>query len=150
MNRVRFSNYCPEACSLLSESLDEPLSELERAKLDAHLAVCEACAAFSREATAFTALLRAAPLEQAPRISFEPPRRPSIATRGIRVAAATAAVAALMLVALVVKAGDQYPSASGLATSRIGVAATQEPYVEQQLLELLSRRSGPTGRVVPT
>lgn len=130
--------------------MDEPLSELERANLDAHLAVCEACAAFSRQAAAFTALLRAAPLEQPPRISFEPTRRPSIATRGIRLAAATAAVAAVALVALVVRSGDQYPNSSGLATSRIGVAATQEPYLEQQFLALLSRRNGPTGRVVPT
>ena len=55
---------CERAHEWLSRRLDGELSELESAWLARHLGRCAGCATFARDAEAFTALLRAAPLEE--------------------------------------------------------------------------------------
>ena len=150
MSPQRFSEYCPDACSLLSESLDAPLPELQQAALDAHLRTCEACAAFAREAAAFTALLRSATLELPPPLRFEVTRKASYLTQGMRVAAATAVAAAVALVALLhLTPGPGSGGSAPEAGQQVAVVATQQPYVEQHLLEHLTRLNLPTGRIVP-
>lgn len=54
---------CHRARSLVSQELDGQLHELEERFVAAHLARCGECRAFQEGATAFTALLRDAPLE---------------------------------------------------------------------------------------
>jgi len=58
------SRLCSRARFWVSLRLDDQLSELESALLDAHLAGCVSCRSFAADATASTAELRAAPLER--------------------------------------------------------------------------------------
>lgn len=82
----------------VSGRLDGELSELDRAWLDAHLRDCAECSAYAREAEAFTAALRAAPLEQPEPIVL--PRRTAQRGRRIVAVASTAAAAAAALAAV--------------------------------------------------
>jgi predicted anti-sigma-YlaC factor YlaD len=94
MHRPR-SQVCDRARQLTSLRLDDEVSELERALLDAHLARCESCRAFADESAGITAALRCAvhePLGVAVTIPF--PRR----TRRVRILQ-TAAAAALVVAA---------------------------------------------------
>jgi anti-sigma factor RsiW len=95
--------------ALLSLSLDEELTPLERHKLERHVRECPACARRSAVIEAITRALRGLPLE-APVISSLPhlPLRRRIARTGFPAAAAMI-VASLGLVALQgsVNAGSQ-------------------------------------------
>ena len=89
---------CLRARECASLRLDEQLSELESARLEAHLVRCDDCRALVGGMTAAADALRAAPLEPAP-FRFELPRR-GVAPYALR-AASIAAVAAVTLIALV-------------------------------------------------
>lgn len=65
---------CDAARELLSARLDEELSELETALLDAHLGRCADCSAWAKGVDEVTRQLRDAPLEL-PTEHFAPPRR---------------------------------------------------------------------------
>lgn len=93
------SSTCNDARLLVSISLDGGLSELEHAILHAHLTRCEPCAAYAREAAAFTATLREAPLEPLP-FPIAMPRRRGGGQRVIRVGATVAAAVAAIGVGL--------------------------------------------------
>jgi predicted anti-sigma-YlaC factor YlaD len=87
---------CERAREWASLRLDDELSELERALLDAHTRKCSACAEYVDEIAAFTVALRSAELEQLPRPVVLPLRRSfAWATRAFQAGAATAAVLAV-------------------------------------------------------
>jgi anti-sigma factor RsiW len=57
---------CRKARSLVQESLDRPLSNIERRGLEMHLASCEACRSYGRELADLRATLHALPPAQLP------------------------------------------------------------------------------------
>jgi predicted anti-sigma-YlaC factor YlaD len=85
----------PSECMLARESasarLDGELSELESARLDAHLRGCAECRAYDAEIGAIAARLRAAELER-PEQPLVLPRRRRLAGARMQVAVAAAAV----------------------------------------------------------
>jgi predicted anti-sigma-YlaC factor YlaD len=92
----------PTDCMLARESasvrLDGELSELEAARLDAHLRVCADCRAYAAEVGAIAGQLRAAPLER-PGEQFVLPRRRVFSGMRLEAAVAAAAVAVAALAA---------------------------------------------------
>ena len=85
---------CERAAQFVSLELDGELSLFERAMLKRHLHRCEPCAAYARDVTGLTGLLRAAPVEQIRLpIAFSLQRRR--VSRVLPRVAATAAVAAV-------------------------------------------------------
>jgi predicted anti-sigma-YlaC factor YlaD len=92
----------PTDCMLARESasarLDNELSELENARLDAHLRGCAECLAYAEEIGAIAVRLRAAALERpAERIVL--PRRRVFSGARLQAAVAAAAVAVVAAVA---------------------------------------------------
>ena len=69
------SRLCSRARFWVSLRLDDQLSELESALLDAHLAGCIPCRSFAADADVTTAGLRAAPLERHASVAVSVPRR---------------------------------------------------------------------------
>ena len=69
------SRLCSRARFWVSLRLDDQLSELESALLDAHLAGCGSCRSFAADAAVTTAGLRAAPLEHHASVAVSVPRR---------------------------------------------------------------------------
>ncbi len=94
MSAVPSSIACDRFREQVSLSLDGELSQLERRMLDAHLARCASCAAFSDDLGRFTEDLRRAPFER-PRnpIVVQRPRRVALARLQVGVAAAFALAA---------------------------------------------------------
>ena len=84
---------CDRAREALSLVLDGELSELERARLDVHLARCPECRAFQADATVVSRLLRDAPLEQMSVPIVLPRARRLSGARMLQAGAAAAAVA---------------------------------------------------------
>lgn len=82
---------CDWAREQSSLAVDRELPELDRARLDAHLAGCAGCRAFDGEVAATTQVLRDAPLEP---VSFaiDLPRRRFVHVRALQAGAAAAAV----------------------------------------------------------
>ena len=96
MHPVR-SRACDQARSLVSLRLDDELSELEDALLDAHLGACAACSSFAQDVESATERLRRAPFLRLERPITLPhvPRRAYL--RDLQTAAAGAvAVAAVV------------------------------------------------------
>jgi predicted anti-sigma-YlaC factor YlaD len=85
---------CERAAHFVSLELDGELSVFERRMLKRHLQRCAACAAYARDVTAHTQMLRAAPLEQV-RVPMEFTIQRRRALRMLPSIAATAAVAAV-------------------------------------------------------
>lgn len=92
MRALRASAVCDRVCEQISLGLDGELTQLERRMAAAHLARCADCRAFEEAAVAFTAELRAAPLE--------PLRRPVVVRRSRRLPFAASHAAAVAVVAL--------------------------------------------------
>jgi predicted anti-sigma-YlaC factor YlaD len=86
------SNDCDRLREQVSASLDGELSQLESARLQAHLAGCGSCRAFAATAGAASQLLQAAPLEELQFAVALPSRRRLAAARKLQVAAAAAAL----------------------------------------------------------
>jgi anti-sigma factor RsiW len=102
-----------------SIQLDEELSELDAARLRAHLEACPACALWVAEADALTVLLRQSELDEPvhwrmPRVAV---RRVSF-PRTAALAGATASVAAAALAVLAVA----FPAAPGFHDSGMGTS----------------------------
>jgi len=104
---------CLEAREAVSLRLDGELSELEDARLNAHLRECAACSVYALQLSAIAESLRSAELEQ-PQLDLTLPRRRALP--GIRVAAAAAVVVA-------VGAGSAFALGHGLGSGN-GPAAT--------------------------
>jgi anti-sigma factor RsiW len=159
MGQPGFSLPCHDARTLVSQALDGEISEIREAALDAHLRACPECSCFARETGAFTSIVRAAPLEPAPFVTLlrEPGRSRRRSTRPlwIGIAAAMALAASLLAGTLLgreTRAPQQNARLSNLVQLRAPVtqSATQQPYLEQQLLAMLARSHSPTGRAIAT
>src|SRR5689334_21405349 len=83
---------CDRFRELYSASLDGELSELDDARLRAHLAICAGCSTYAVAASATSRLVRRAPLEQPSFPVVVPGRRFRVA-RTLQAGAAVAAVA---------------------------------------------------------
>jgi anti-sigma factor RsiW len=87
------SHTCDTVREQLSLALDGETSQLEDARIDAHLATCESCRAFGAEIGAAMRIIRTAPLEElSVPISIPRPRR--VVRRAFQAAAAAAVVLA--------------------------------------------------------
>ena len=86
------SNDCDRLREQVSASLDGELSQLESARLQAHLAGCAGCREFAATAGASSRLLQSAPLEELQFPVVLPSRRRLAAARKLQVAAAAAAL----------------------------------------------------------
>jgi predicted anti-sigma-YlaC factor YlaD len=84
---------CDRMRELFSASLDGELGELDRIRLQGHLATCDGCRAHASTTEAASRLVRETPLEQLTVPIVIPGRRYAVA-RKLQVAAAAAAVAA--------------------------------------------------------
>lgn len=83
---------CDRMRELFSASLDGELSELDEARLQAHLASCAGCLAYANASESATSLVRQTPLEDIGVPIVIPGRRLALA-RKLQVTAAAAAVA---------------------------------------------------------
>jgi anti-sigma factor RsiW len=103
---------CSRARESTSAQLDHELSELDSARLSAHLRDCPACTAYALETAAIAARLRTAALEQ-PGRPIELPQRQRLRVTA-RAAAAAVAVAAGASLALghALGSGSPRPSAA--------------------------------------
>ena len=101
---------CSRARESMSAQLDLELSELDSARLSAHLRDCPGCAAYAFEIGAIAARLRAAALDQ-PGRPIELPRRQRLRVTA-RAAAAAVAVAAGASLALGHALGSSSPRPS--------------------------------------
>ena len=108
------SDECARAREWASLRLDAQLSDFEEVLLEAHLARCADCRAFSATTSSLTGALRSAPLEQ-PTFAFETPRTTrgrTVALRAVSAAAAIAVVGISGLVSLQLSASRARPGAS--------------------------------------
>ncbi len=106
-----FLEACEEARSYASVELDEELSELDAARLRAHLNACPACALWVDRASALAVLLREAEWEIPAAPYPVPARRVHIPLAGaVAGLAASVAAVALAVVAVAVPSPGQLPS----------------------------------------
>lgn len=126
---------CDDALVLVSDRLDAPLSDTQRAQLDAHLAGCAECRAVARdleqiqvEAASLPTLTPSRDLWagieariEAPVVSLNAPRRPLARWSGRQVAAAAAVLMA------VTAGGTWFVAARSTNTAADRVAVTAAP-----------------------
>ena len=131
---------CDQIRGVISESLDEELSQVEGARLGAHLARCAACRAYSAQVAHTAHLLREAPLETLDFPIALPSRRLAIARR-LQVAAAAAAL--LVTVGLSAIVGSVGGGGSGLSVSSASASSAQSAKLRftEQELRMLYRAS---------
>jgi predicted anti-sigma-YlaC factor YlaD len=125
------STDCERTRALVSAWLDGELSEVGRARLDAHVAECDACWEYRRSAQHTTRLLRSASLEEL-RVPIVLPRPRH---RLARIAQAGSAAAAAAAVAVIALAGtfERHP-AQPPALSRTAPTHVEAPNLDFQLL----------------
>jgi predicted anti-sigma-YlaC factor YlaD len=138
---------CEYTQEYVSASVDGELSQVEAARLEAHLAVCDACRSYATNATHISQLLREAPLEE---LSFPitlPSRRLALARRLQVAAAAAALVATVGLSTVVGSLGTTHASSAG---SRVGAAAQRSSTLgsPEAELRMLQRASEARSRLV--
>jgi predicted anti-sigma-YlaC factor YlaD len=126
---------CDRVHELVSASVDGELSELERVRLQAHLAVCGSCHAYAAGATEAARLLRETPLEDLTIPIVLPGRRLAVARKLQLTAAAAALVATVGLSAVI---GTL--SSSSRPHSRTSAQAAKLRFPEQEL-RMLERAS---------
>jgi predicted anti-sigma-YlaC factor YlaD len=129
---------CEQVRGHISAGLDGELSEVEQARVDAHLGSCAACAAFAGSVRETANVLRAAPLDDLDFAVVLPSRRLAIARR-IPVAAAAAALAAV--VGFGAFAGGLGPSHSGLRAARSTSAESASLRFPENELRMLQQAS---------
>jgi anti-sigma factor RsiW len=134
MRKVRPSVICDRVRSQVSLELDGELSQLERAMVAAHLERCPDCRAYESEVTAFTRLLRQAPLKEieSPVVVRRPHR--TIAARLQAGVAAAVAVAALGAASQVAPEGED-PARSPSESRQIQYPSQRQIQGEQAILE---------------
>jgi predicted anti-sigma-YlaC factor YlaD len=127
---------CDRIRELYSASLDGELSELDAARLEAHLARCPGCSAYAATAASASRLVRQTPLEE-PSFQIVVPGRRLAVARKLQVAAAAAAVT--VTVGLSVAVG----TISGPSTARSSQRATHPAKLRfpDQELRMLERTS---------
>lgn len=98
------SKLCDRAREWTSLRLDDELSEIESALLEAHLARCDECRGFAAAVSAFTAELRRSPLLACRRPVTLPARGRATVLTPLRLGAAAAAAVAVIAVTSVLSA----------------------------------------------
>jgi predicted anti-sigma-YlaC factor YlaD len=130
------SNDCAHLREQLSAALDGELSPFERARVDAHLAVCGACREYATVTADAARLLRATPLEEIS-VPFVLPSRRLALARKVQVGAAAATLlAAVGLASVAGNVGPSSPSPQHNNTS----TAKKLRFPEQEL-RMLQRAS---------
>jgi predicted anti-sigma-YlaC factor YlaD len=117
---------CAQAREAVSARLDDELSELEAAGLDAHLCTCSECRSHAHELEAMTSELRAAALMR-PELSFVLPPRRRMPIRAV----AGVAAAVVLLTSSSLSLGRVF---SGHAAGRTGAGAAQLVWVPSQAI----------------
>ena len=143
---------CLQAREAASARLDGELSELESARLNAHLRECAASSVYALEVSAIAETIRGAPLAR-PQLDLTLPRRRALPV--VRVAAAAAAiflVAAGSTLALQRGLGSgSKPAATVIGPPSI-LAGLRADAVDQRLFAMLrpqvASRSHQVGRVI--
>jgi predicted anti-sigma-YlaC factor YlaD len=136
---------CEQIRGAISESLDGELSQVESARLDAHLGQCAACRAYSADAAHTARLLRQAPLETLDFPITLPSRRLAMARR-LQVAAAAAALAVTVgLSAVVGSVGGERSSLSVSSASASSAQTGKLRFTEQELRMLYRASSARAG-----
>jgi predicted anti-sigma-YlaC factor YlaD len=130
---------CEQVRGHISAGLDGELSEVENARVEAHVGSCAACRAFAGGVREAASVLRAAPLEDLDFAIDLPSRRLAIARR-IPVAAAAAALAvAVGLGALVGGFGSS--NSAGLRAARAGSVSSASFRFPENELRMLQQAS---------
>jgi predicted anti-sigma-YlaC factor YlaD len=129
------SQLCERTRGWVSLSLDGELSEFERALVGSHLDRCAQCAAFAREVTGATHLLRDAPLAPVPHMVVLPARRRNIGALTLRAGAA----AALLIGALGLAGSLTISSDSGLGPARVTHGVSDD--TNERLIRLSQRQA---------
>lgn len=129
---------CEQVRGHISVGLDGELSEVEQARVDAHVGSCAACRAFAGGVRQTASVLRTAPLEDLDFPIVLPSRRLALA-RKIPVAAAAAALAAAVGVGTLV--GGLGSSNSGLRSARSASAESASLRFPENELRLLQQAS---------
>jgi predicted anti-sigma-YlaC factor YlaD len=143
----QLSTNCEQIRGAVSESLDGELAEIDHARLEAHLAHCAACRAYSADATGTARLLREAPLEQLDFPIALPSRRLALARR-LQVTAAAAALLVTVGLSAVVGSVGSGGGGSGLSVSSASASSAQPAklrFTEQELRMLYRASSARDG-----
>jgi predicted anti-sigma-YlaC factor YlaD len=140
------STDCERARALVSAWLDGELSELGRARLDAHVAECDTCREYRRSLEHTTRVLRSAALEDV-RVPIVLPRQRHRLARIAQAGSAAAAAAAVAVIALsgtFERHAGQPPALSKTAPTKV-----EAPNLDFQLLRdtALARVGRPHGTV---
>jgi predicted anti-sigma-YlaC factor YlaD len=138
---------CDPARSFVSLGLDDELSELEHALLDAHLGHCEACREYATSVETTTRELRAAPLVALERRIALPVARRRVYFQRIQNAAAAATAAAAALVGVVI--GLDAVNFERSTQTRPVLAEPVKPMQELQILRAARPGDGPAGPDIP-
>jgi predicted anti-sigma-YlaC factor YlaD len=128
---------CDRVRSQISLELDGELSQLERAMVAAHLQRCPDCRAYEAQVTAFTRVLRAAPLKEVEHpVVVRKPRRPIAARLQAGVAAAVAIVA-LGVTGRIALSESPDPSSPSVAPQQVGNPSMGDLQNELAYLEVV-------------
>ena len=143
MGQPSFSD-CDRLRGVISACLDGEVSEVERATLDVHLAVCADCRDYAASLAETSRLIRATPLEELGFPIALPSHRLRLA-RTMQLGAAAAAVAATVLLSVTVGTSQNGGGLTSLsAPAANGPAAyLQSPEYERRMLERASIASTP-------
>jgi anti-sigma factor RsiW len=145
MGQISLNTVCDRMRELFSAALDGELSELDDARLRAHLAACAGCRGYAATAAAASTLVRRTPLEE-PTVRIVVPGRRLALARKLQVASAAAAVAVTVGLSVAVGnvGGLGAPSSSHAARSARSSANLRFPDQELRMLERASQaRSHP-------
>lgn len=129
---------CEQVRGHISAGLDGELSEVEGARVEAHLGSCAACREFSGRVREAANVLRAAPLEDLDFAIVLPSRRLAVARRIPVAAAAAALVAAVGLGALVGGFGSSNSALRAARATSSGSASLRFPENELRMLQQAS------------
>jgi predicted anti-sigma-YlaC factor YlaD len=134
---------CDRVRELVSASLDGELTELEGARVQAHLASCTGCRTYAAGAAEASRLLRETPLEELGLPIVLPGRRLAVA-RKLQVAAAAAA----FVVTVGLSAAVATISSSPRSNTRSSASASKLRFPEQELRMLERASEARSNRVV--
>ena len=134
MGQISFQT-CDRVRELVSASLDGELTELERARIQAHLAACSGCRTYAAGAAEASRLLRSTPPEELNVPIVLPGRRLAVAYK-LQVAAAAAA----LVITVGLSAAVATISSSPRSHVRTGANASNLRFPEQEL-RMLQRAS---------
>jgi predicted anti-sigma-YlaC factor YlaD len=129
---------CDHIRELCSASVDGELSELDEARVQAHLAVCSGCRAFAATAAQSSRLVRETPLDELNIRIVMPSRRLAVARR-LQVATAAAAIVVTAGLSTVVSTVGTSSSPAPPSKAQPQTASFRFPDQELRLLERTSR-----------